>query len=232
METTDENKKKSTTMITQQISKADLTVISSLHRRRLGWSYLLDSTIADQAVGFPCEAEEFSIRRELKKVVQKISEWFTAMGQKNEWPSVAGWMWEIDFEASQAVPKKLSRYRDHTESSEDDGSACSLPVEGPIMTLGDMELDIIKRLLEEREALADSVRSSLRQFINKNFSVDKLNEMVAQLGEGETNVRNWFSEMAEKNKWPKSADDSFMYRVDIEDSQVYLLYRGNCSCSE
>ncbi|MHC4757722.1 MAG: hypothetical protein ACYTE8_03605 [Planctomycetota bacterium] len=230
--TTSKNKQKSKTMVAQPISEADLAIILALHQRRLGWSYLLENTIADQTVGFPCETEEFCIRRELKTVVQKISEWFRAMGSQNNWPIIEGWIWEIDFEASRAVPKKLQRLRGNKTETGQKGSECSLPVEGPIMTLGDIELDIIKRLLEKREALADTVRSYLRRYINEEgFNMNELNNTVQQLGAAETNVRDWFSEMADKYKWPRSEDNSLFYRVDIPESQVYLLCRGICSCT-
>lgn len=224
-------KQESAMMVAQPIPEADLAIILALHQRRLGWSYLLENTISDRTVGFPCEAEEFRIRRELKTVVQKISGWFRAMGSQNNWPTIEGWIWEIDFEASRAVPKKLQRLEENKLKTEQKGSECSLPVEGPIMTLGDMELDIIKRLFEKREALADTVRSQLRRYINKDFTLDELNNTVQQLGAADTDVRNWFSEMADKHQWPRSKDNSLLYRVDISEAQVYLLRRGICSCS-
>jgi hypothetical protein len=226
------NKQENAMMVTQPIPKADLVIILALHQRRLGWSYLLENTIADLAVGFPCETEEFRIRRELKTVVQKISEWFRAMGSQNNWPTIEGWIWEIDFEASQAVPKKLQRLQENKVETGQKGSECSLPIDGPIMNLGDMELDIIRRLLEKREVLADTVRSHLRRYINGDFTIDELNNMVQQLGSAETDVSNWFSEMADKHQWPRSKDNSLLYRVDIPEAQVYLLRRGICSCSK
>jgi len=225
------NKQENVMMVAQSISEKDLAIIQALHQRRLGWSNLLENTIADRAVGFPCEDEEFRIRRELKTVVQKISEWFRAMGSKNNWPTIEGWIWEIDFEASRAIPKKLKRSDKTAMETGQNNSECSLPSEGPIMTLGDMELDIIKRLLEKREALADTVRSHLRRYINKDFTIDELNKTIEQLGYAETDVRNWFSEMADTHQWPRSKDDNLLYRVDIPEAQVYLLRRSTCSCS-
>lgn len=225
------SKQENATMAAQPIPDAELAIILALHQHRLGWSYLLENTIADRTVGFPCETEEFRIRRELRTVVQKISEWFRAMSNQNNWPIIEGWIWEIDFESSRAVPKKLQRLQENKIETGQKSSECSLPVEGPIMTLGDMELDIIKRLLEKREALADTVRSNLRRYINKDFTIDELNNMVQQLGTADTDIRNWFSEMADKHQWPRSKDNSLLYRVDISESRVYLLRRGICSCS-
>jgi hypothetical protein len=219
-------KQENAIMVAQPIPETDLAVIRALHQCRLGWSYLLENTIGDRAVGFPCEDEEFHIRRELKTVVQKTSEWFRTMGSRNNWPVIEGWVWEIDFEASRAVPKKLQRSPANMVETGQKGCECSLPVEGPLMSLGDMELDIIKRLLEKRETLADTVRSQLRRYISKSVTIDELNNMVQQLGAADTDVRSWFSEMADKHQWPRSTDNSLLYRVDISEAQVYLLRRG------
>ncbi len=213
-------------MEAQPISENDLANILALHQRRLGWSYLLEETISDRALGFPCENEEFAIRRQLRTTVQNVSEWFRMMGRKEKWPSMEGWIWEIDFEAGQAVPKKQGVPKNSTGSGQKE-SECSLLVEGPIMTLGDMELDIVKRLLEKRNTLADSVRSHLRLFLNGKFPIDKLNTMVQQLAASDKDVRNWSSEMADKYKWSRLPDNSWMYRVDIAESKVYLTRRSN-----
>jgi len=117
-------------MEAQPISEADLATILALHQRRLGWSYLLENTIADRAVGFPCEAEEFAIRRELRRTVQKVSEWFRTMGRKENWPSMESWMWEIDFESGQAVPKKQRSRTDKVIPGED---KCNLLAEDVFM---------------------------------------------------------------------------------------------------
>jgi len=212
-------------MEAQPIPEADLATILSLHLHRLGWSYLLDNTVADRATGFPCEDEEFAIRRELRKAVQKVSEWFRTMGRKNDWPSREGWMWEIDFESGQVVPKKQRLQAHEVESGQDNDSQCDLLVESSIMTLGDMDLDIIRRLLEKRDALADSVRSNLRRCLRGDFSMEKLNTMVQQLGAADKDVRDWFSEMADKYQWPKAKDNRWLYRVDVSEKQVYLVRR-------
>ncbi len=211
-------------MEAQPIAEGDLATILTLHQCRLGWSYLLENAIADRAVGFPCEDEEFAIRRELRKAARKVSEWFRTMGRKNDWPSIEGWMWEVDFGSGQAVSRKQRLQADKVESGQGDPQ-CSLLVEGPIMTLGDMDLDIIKRLLEKRDALADFVRSHLRRYLNGDFSIDKLNDTVQQLGAADKDVRDWFSEMADKHQWPKVRDNGWLYRVDIPEKQVYLARR-------
>ena len=218
------DEEKTPKMRAQSISKADLAVILALHQRRLGWTDLLKNTIADRSVGFPCEAEEFFIRRQLKTVVQKISEWFRTMGSQNNWPSIKGWIWEIDFKSSQAVPKKQRSQVNGVGAAQKDSQSC-LMVEGPVMTLGDMDIDIIKGLLEKRNALSDSVRSQLRLVLDGDHTVDELNDMVAQLGAAGTDVKDWFSEMAATYKWPQIENSNWMYRVDIPEKQVYLTRR-------
>jgi CXXX repeat modification system protein len=124
------------------------------------------------------------------------------------------------------VPKKKHQPRVST-GFENRETECSVLAEGPIMDLGDMGIDVIKRLLEKRNALADSVRSHLRLFLNGEFEIDNLNRMVQQVGAADKDVRDWFSEMAEKYKWPRSEDNTWMYRVDIAEEKVYLTRRGN-----
>ena len=225
------NKQKTTTtIVAQPIPEVDLATIMALHQRRLGWAYLLEATITDRMVGFPCENEEFAIRRELKNIFQKISEWFKTMGSQNNWPSIRGWIWEIDFASGKAIPKKQHSQTNKIESEQKDSNS-NLLVEGPIMSLGDRDLDIIKRLLEKREALADFVRSHLRLLLNGNFTKDELNDTVQQLGAAEKDVKNWFSEMATAYKWPRTEDTVWVYRVDISEKQVYLTRMGKCTCS-
>jgi len=208
----------------QPISESDLATILSLHLRRLGWSYVLETTIADRQIGFPCEKEEFCIRRQLKNTVWKISEWFKTMGRVYNWPSVAGWIWEIEFESSQAIPKKVAAEANKADA-EANGVSNAVLVEGPLMTLSDMDLDIIKRLLEKREALADQIRSSLRLFLDNKLDLNEINSIVRQLGAADKDVRDWFLEMAKIYKWPKIESNSWLYRVEIEDKQVYLVHR-------
>jgi len=215
------DKEKTLKMGVQSISEADLAIILALHQKRLGWAYLLENTIADRLVGFPCETEEFFIRRQLKVVVRKVSEWFRTMGRQNNWPSMEGWMWEIDFESSQAVPKK-QRPQMNSVGAEQKDSQCSLLVEGPIMTLGDIDVDVIKRLLEKRNALSDSIRSQLRLVLDGDGTIDESNDLVAQLGAADKDVKDWFSEMAVTYKWPQTENSNWMYRVDISEKQVYL----------
>lgn len=204
----------------QPISEEELAAILKLHQCRIGWSNLLESIIADRNVGFPCENEEFLIRRELKSTVYKVSEWFKIMGNKHKWPSREGWIWEIDFKSSQASPKK--QWMANSSEQNKNLSECEIFVEGPIMSLGDMDLDIIKRLLEEREALSDLVRSHLRKFKEGDLSTDEIYDTIAQLGAADIDVRNWFSEMANNYKWPKPKTNSWSYRVDVAEKQVYL----------
>jgi hypothetical protein len=210
----------------QPISQPELATILSLHQCRLGWSYLLECTITDRSVGFPCENEEFAMRRELRKTVQKVTEWFRRMGRESNWPSVDGWIWEIDFKSSQAVPKKQSTKQSGKEHKtiEKELQSDQL-VEGPIMTLGEMDLDIIKRLLEKRDALADSVRGNLRNCLDGETRIEELNSKIEQLGSADMDVRDWFSQMAEKNQWPGVGDDRWVYRVGIAEQQVYLVRR-------
>jgi len=210
-----------TKMEAQPIPEANLTTILKLHQRRLGWSFLLESTIADRVVGFPCEAEELFIRGELKKAFNKVAAWFRQMGRQNNWPSMEGWMWEVDFSSGQAFPKKQHSQADKPSQEQDD-SECRLVTEGPIMTLGDIDVDVIKRLLEKREASADSVRSHLRLFLNGEFTIDKLQGLVQELGAASMDVNDWFSEMADKYQWPRPMSDKWLYRVDIEERQVLL----------
>ena len=206
----------------QAISENDLAVILNLHQRRLGWSYLLENTISDRIVGFPCESEEFLARRELKTAFFKVSEWFKLMGRKENWPSIKGWMWEIDFQESQAVPKRQAQGKDNEANLAENESL----IEGPIMTLGDLELDVIKRLLEKREALADFARSRLRLFCEDNYSKDELYKHIQELGAAEKDVRDWFAEMAEKYKWPRANGEKWVYRVDIGEKKVFLSSKG------
>jgi len=214
----------------QPISESDLATILSLHQRRLGWTHLLESTIEDRTVGFPCEAEELYIRRELKNTFLKVSEWFKNIGRQNKWPSAPGWNWEIDFAASQAVPKKVQQnVANEPGAAAQDSCRCDVS-EGPIMTLGDAEGDIIKRLFEKRAALADRVRSHLRLVLNGEFALKDLNAMVEQVGAADKDVKDWFAAMAANYKWAKSNDSNWMYRVDVEDNKVYLMQRGGCSC--
>ena len=216
-------------MEAQSISKTELVDISAFHQRRLGWSYLLENTIADRIVGFPCENEEFLVRRELKKAFNKVSEWFRTMGRKYDWPSLEGWVWEVDFESSQVVPKKQYLQPGKTESK--DNSEKNKLVEGPVMALGEKDFDIVKRLLEKRESLADFVRSHLRLFLNGEVTMDKLNPAVQQLGCADKDVRDWFSEMATTYKWPRIEDTNWRYSVDMDEKKVYLKPGGICSCS-
>ena len=209
-------------MEAQPVNEADLATILALHKRRLGWSYLLENTIADRVVGFPCEAEEFAVRRQLREAFQKVSEWFRTTGQKEKWPFMEGWVWEIDFESGQAMPKR-QRSQTHQEAQEQDGGSCL--VEGPIMTVGDMDLDIIKRLLEKRDAVADQARSHLRVFLNGEFGIGELSNIIQELGTADKDVRDWFSAMATTHNWPRIEDIKWVYRVDIPEKQVYLTRR-------
>lgn len=209
------NAEASTTMITQPVPPEDLRTIQVLHERRLGWSYMLQSVMADKEVGFPCEAEELRIRRELKRTMQKVSEWFQVTARRDGWPAVEGWMWEIDFARSQAVPKRSSQLSA--------GNAASPPpVEGSIMTLGDVDLEVIKRLLEQREALADALRVLLRRPLD-GASPNTWNEAARQLGAASNDVQNWFARMADEYQWPGAGNEAYMYRVDVEEATVHLM---------
>lgn len=148
------------------------------------------------------------------------------MGRDNNWPSVPGWIWEIDFEAGKAVTKRQNASQ-NTSTAEQIDSDPSLLVEGPIMNLGDMDLDIIRRLLEKRNTHADQVRSNLRRSVSGEFPIDELYDMVRQLGGADKDVRDWFNAMADKYKWPRSWDNSWIYRVDTSEQKVYLTRRGN-----
>lgn len=213
----------------QTVLESDIATILALHQQRLGWIYLLESTIADREVGFPCEKEEFLIRRQLKGAVEKVSEWFETMGRQNNWPSINGLVWEIDFKLGQAIPKKQNLQPDKTKHKQEDRQNGSL-IEGPVMTLGEIDFDIIKCLLEERGAIADYVRSRLRFFLKGDFTIDELSDMVQKLGAANIDVINWFSKMAAIYKWPQMEDNSWLYRVDMAEKQVYLIHRGRCSC--
>jgi hypothetical protein len=200
-------------MEVQHISKSDLANILTLHHLRLGWASLLSSTIADRNAGFPCEKEEFFIRRELKNATRKVSDWFYNQGHKNNWPSVEGWMWEIDFVSGQAVPKKQTLKVDEENTA---------PVEGAIMTLGEIDNGIISRLIEKATSLEDEVRSHLRLHLNGNFSMENLNQIVEELGAANKDVHDWFTEMAKKYNWPPLRDSDWMYYADTEEGKVYL----------
>jgi len=200
-------------MAAQHISESDLANILTLHHRRLGWGTLLASVIADRNAGFPCEKEELFIRRELKNAAQKVSDWFYNQGQKNDWPSMEGWMWEIDFALGKAVPKKQLFNVDNKDVE---------PSEGAIMTLGEIDSAIISRLIEKTTALEDDVRSHLRLHLEGDFSSENLNQMVEQFGAANKDVRDWFSEMAKKYNWPPLKDSRWVYYADTEENIVYI----------
>ena len=132
----------------QNIPKEELATILRLHRCRIGWSYLLANTIADRDVGFPCEKEEFLIRRELKRTVYKVSEWFKAMQHTHHWSFLRkGYIWQIDFGSGQAVPKK-EHSKGNLTAKNIGRRQSSTFTDQFIMTLGDIDLEIISRLLE------------------------------------------------------------------------------------
>lgn len=218
----------------QIISKEELTAISSFHLRRLGWSYMLDTILADREVGFPCEQEEFIVRRELRDAFSRVANWFKGMGVKHKWPSRQGWMWEIDFIKGVAIPKQQDSSAGQIGSAKNEQGLDCLLSEGPIMDLGEMDLDIIKRLLEKREANSDYGRSQLRKFMNKESSKEQLYEIIQELGQSVKDVLDWFSEMAVACKWPVIDNRYWMYRVDIEEEKVFLSRKGNsvCNCSQ
>jgi CXXX repeat modification system protein len=200
-------------MAAQHISESDIANILTLHHRRLGWGTLLVSVIADRNAGFPCEKEEFFIRRELKNASQKVSDWFYNQGQTNHWPSMEGWMWEIDFALSKAVPKKQTSNVDDKDIE---------PAEGVIMTLGEIDTGIISRLIEKTTALEDEVRSHLRLHLEGNFSIENLNQIIDEFGAANENVHKWFSEMAKKYNWPPLKDSRWIYYADTEEGKIYI----------
>jgi hypothetical protein len=212
-------------MESQAVPEADLQIILKLHRIRLGWSYLLQETLADRMTGFPCENEEFFVRRQLRAAQLKVSEWFKKMSRLYKWPSIDGWMWEIDFASGQAVPQK-QRPRVNDIKNQQNKTEVDSFVEGPIMTLGDMDCDIIRRLLEKREAMADSLRSAVRRILNRETSLEELNDTVQRLGAAHIDVNDWFSKMADTYQWPKPKSLRWQYRVDMAEKQVLIERTG------
>jgi hypothetical protein len=208
----------------QSIPQDDLKGILCLHLRRLAWSHLLETTLADRNVGFPCEQEELLIRRHFREAVQRVREWFRFTASRYNWPYEDGWGWEIDFAAGKAVPKDLRATRAdfcHRGAAPRQNG----PVEGPIMTLGDTDHDIIRRLLERRDAAADRLRSQLRHGCASQKTGDDLVELLDELGAAHKDVLDWFSEMSVIYGWPKSRDEGWTYRIDMAEKQVLLLRR-------
>jgi len=217
--------KKQDTIMPQLLTDGEVETIQMLHHRRMGWVHLLEITIGDKAVGFPCDAEEFAIRRELRMLVSKVADWFRITGANKKWPSADGLMWEIDFKAHKVMPKF-----NHSNSKQQEATSAKL-TEGPIMALGDVDLEIYRRLIEKRAGLADLVRAKVREIVSGGTNRAELNTLIQELGAAEIDLRNWFSEMATTYKWPRSNDNNWFYDIDLDEKQVRFAQRGGCSCA-
>ncbi len=205
----------------QPIPQGELEKIRTLYHARLGWSFLYESTAADVEAGFACEPELSIIRSELEIILRKTSEWFKTIQQRDKWPSRDGWIWEIDFASGHAVHK---RQRPSTTEPQRYTKA-SVPTETEVMSLGSTDFDIIRRLLEKREAAADLVRRLFTLQSENRCTIGRLRAAARKVGAADKNVRDWFYAMAELYRWPEPQDQNSMYRFDVAERKVYIANR-------
>ena|GEM_PF-4021942 len=205
----------------QPIPQAELQEVLTLYHARLGWSFLYESTAADLEAGFPCEAELSIIRSELETSLRKISEWFKTIQKRDKWSSRDGWIWEIDFASGHAVHK---RQRPNTTEPQRHANG-SVPTEQEVMSLGSTDFDIIRRLLEKREAAADLVRRLVGLPSEHRCTMGKLRAAARKVGTADKDVRDWFYAMAALYRWPEPEDQNSMYRFDIAERKVYITTR-------
>ena len=209
---------------TQNISQTERTMILTLHHYRLGWLHILECMTRDRKVGFPCEVEESIARKELNKASQNVFNWFKDILCHYNLPSPDKQAWEVDFESSQLIPKK--------QDNKTKLKKCDIENElikfqdKPLMYLGPTDCDIIRSLLEKREAFTDLARPLLCHIYEDDFSTDKLNSIVQQVGAAEHNMRDWFFHMATKYRWPQVGNLGWRYQLDLPEQLIYLTYES------
>ncbi|NIV10600.1 MAG: hypothetical protein GWN62_04665 [Aliifodinibius sp.] len=151
----------------------------------------------------------------MKYTCHQIAKWFEITQTKRNWPSIDGYVWEVDFKKCIVFPR-------HNSSLQKQKSSVIGLAEGPIMEISEIDTDIIQRLFAKRGAMADLVRSKLNGLANEeNKENKKLNIWVSQLGEACQDINEWFSEMSIIHNWPK-INSQWQYRASFSENKVYL----------
>ena len=207
-----------------RLGDGDLQAIAALYQQELGWAFLFNATIEDVRMGFDCTNEIAVIRANLVRARDNVHRWFQVTAKRERWESDDEGRWEVDFDKGVvylSLPGLLKK-----------GSLCS-SCSTCVGTVGGLDMEVIRRLFEERSMIADIVRPRIRDIVTNEEQDDNLNELITGLGAASERIRNWFLSMAEIYHWQTPPDDHWQYRLDMAESKVFLDVReSGCGCSE
>ncbi len=201
----------------------ELTTIQTLHHCRVGWSYLLMCTFADKQMGFLCRQQEQVIRKQLSRSREKVSAWFSSTGRKYHWPQSSEIVWEVDFIQAKVIPRGINSESANLHKCQEEGCHLSRRF---IMPLGECDMEIIRRLQEKREAIADLLRTHISECSYEDSNQITTSDTLAErLGQAHVQVNQWYHAMAQQYGWPELKNSQMGYRVDFNDKCVYLTVR-------